>query len=331
VKDSSPDAQARAARLVRWYPKEWRTRYGDEFRELLVAQIADQPRSRARTLDVAFGAIMARSAALGLSGTTVDPSDQPRRSIATVGSAAAIFLTFAVSIWSQLTIARRSAAPPTTTTHTAIIIMTIAVTICVGAAVVGSIPLAWTATRAAARRSDPRLRRGALLFLTGLAVLIAGGLAFHGGWSGTGTHPWSQLSTGPSGPASFLWTSTLSVSAYWAHPTILLSLPASEIAWMVISPLALVVAAVGAAKTVQQLDLSIRLLRFVTRTAQLAIAGLGLFLFGTLTWLLYGGPGPARLFQAGTVDEIGLVVMIAALLVAIRTIQRATTTAPLAR
>jgi hypothetical protein len=331
VKEPSPDAQARAARLVRWYPKEWRTRYGDEFRELLVAQIADQPRSRACTLDVAFGAIMARLAAVGLSGTPVDPSDQARRSLATLGSAAAIFLTFAISIWSHLTIARRSAAPATTATHTAIIIMTTAVTICIGAAVVGSIPLAWTATRAAARRSDPRPRRGALLFLTGLAVLIAGGLAFHGGWSGTGTHPWSQQSTGPSGPSNFLWTSTLSVSAYWAHPTILLSLPASEIAWMVISPLALIVAVVGAAKTVRRLDMSTRLLRFVTRTAQLAIAGSGLFLFGTLTWLVDGGPGPARLFQAGTVDQIGLVVMTAALLLAIRTIQRAKIPAPLAR
>jgi hypothetical protein len=316
---------------VRWYPKEWRTRYGEEFCELLAAQIADQPRSRARTLDVAFGAIMARSAALGLSGTTVDPSDQPRRSLATLGSAAAIFLMFAISIWSHLTIARRWAAPATTATRTAIITMTIAVTICIGAAVVGSIPLAWTATRAAARRSDPRLRGEALLFLTGLAALIAGGLAFHGGWSGTGTTPWSQQSIGPGGPAAFFWTSTLAVSAYWAHPTIMLTLPASELAWMVISPLALIVAGVGAAKIVLRLDLSVRLLRFVTRTAQLALAGLGLFLFGTLIWLVFGGPGPAHLFQAGTVDQIGLVVMTAALLVAIRTAQRATTPAPLVR
>jgi len=276
---------------------------------------------------VAFGAIMARVAALGLSGTTVDQSDRSRRSLASFGSAAAIFLTFALSIWTHLTIAQRSAAPATTATHTAIIIMTIAVTICSGAAVVGSIPLAWTA----ARQSDPRVRRGALLFLTGLATLIAGGLAFRGGWSSTGTHPWSQQSTGPGGPAAFLWTTTLAVSAYWAHPSIMLSLPASEFAWMVINPLALIMTVVGAAKTVRRLDLSIRLLRFVTRTAQLATAGLGLFLFGTLTWLAFGGPGPARLFQAGTVDQIGLVVMTAALLVAIRTAQRATTRAPLLR
>jgi hypothetical protein len=69
----------------------------------------------------------------------------------------------------------------------------------------------------------------------------------------------------------------------------------------------------------------------VTRTAQLAIAGLGLYLFATLTWLVDGGPGPARLFQAGTVDQIGLVVMTTTMIVAIRCIQRTTTTVPQAR
>jgi hypothetical protein len=313
------------------YPKEWRTRYGDEFTELLEMQIADRPRSLARTLDVVVGAFTARLAALGLSGTTVDPLDQPRRSLATLGCALAVFLTFALSIWSHLMIAQRWAAPATTATHTAITIMTIAVIICVIAAVAGSIPLAWSAIRAAARPSDPELRRGVVLFVTGIAVLIAGGIAFHNGWPGAGVHQWSQLSTAPGGPAGFLWASSLAVSAYWAHPTILLSLPASEIVWMAISPVALVMTVVGAAKTVRRLDMSIRLLQFVTRTAQLAIGGLGLFLFGTLTWLVDGGAGPARLFQAGTVDEIGLVVMSAALLVAMRTIQRTARRAPITR
>jgi hypothetical protein len=331
MKESAPEAQARAARLVRWYPGEWRTRYGEEFTELLAAQIADQPRSWTRTLDVVFGASMARLAALGLAGTTVDPSDQPRRSLATLGSALAVFLSFAVSIWSHLIIARRWAAPATTATHRAIIIMTIAVAVCVGAGVVGAIPLAWAVIRASGRWSDMKLRTGALLFVTGIGVLIAGAFALHHGWSGIGTQPWAQQSRGPGGPAALLWISTLAVSAFWAHPTILLSLPASELTWMAISPIALVVAVVGAAKTVRRLDLSIRELRFVTRTAQLAIAGLGLFLFGTLTWLVDGGPGPDRLFQAGTVDQIGLVVMTATLLVAIRTIRRITTRAPLAR
>jgi hypothetical protein len=67
---------------------------------------------------------------------------------------------------------------------------------------------------------------------------------------------------------------------------------------------------------------SMRLQRFVTRTAAVAVAGLGLFLLGTVIWLVDGGPGPAHLFEAGTIDQIGLVVMTVSLIVAIRAIQR---------
>lgn len=322
MRGSSPDDRTRAARLVRLYPLEWRARYEDEFIELLAAEMADQPRSPTRALNVAFGAIMARLAALGLSGTTVDPSDQPRRSLATLGSTMAVFLTFALSIWSHLTIARSWATPATVATHTAIIIMTVAVFLCVAAAIAGSIPIAWTAIRAAVRPSARGLRRPVLLFVAGAVVLIVGSIAFHNGWSGFGHHPGSQQAVSPGGTAGFLWASTLTVSAYWAHPTILLNLPPSEVAWMAISPIALLSCIAGGYKTVRQLDLPIRLLRFVTRTGQLAITGLGFFLVGTVIWLVDGGPGPGHLFEAGTVDQIGLVVMIAALVVAIGTIQR---------
>ena len=95
MRDHTRDLHRRAESLLRWYPREWRARYGDEFSELLITQIAEQPRSSTRTVDVAIGGIMARLAALGLSGTTVDPLDQPRRSLVTSGCALAVFLTFA--------------------------------------------------------------------------------------------------------------------------------------------------------------------------------------------------------------------------------------------
>lgn len=320
MREPSPDAWRRATRLVRWYPAEWRARYGVEFSELLAAQIDERPRSWALTFDVGFGAFMARVAAVGLSGTTVDPSVQPRRSLATLSGVLAIFMTFALSIWSHLSAAQRWGTPATNATHTAINVMTVAVTICAGALLSGAILIAWAAKRSAACRCTPRLRTALLMFVTGAAILIAGSIAFHSGWSGSGSH--SQQSIGPSGPAGFAWASTLSISAYWAHPTILLSLPTSEFAWMVISAVALVLASVGATKTLRHLELSSRLLRLVTHTGQMAVAGVGLFVFGTLIWLVDGGPGPARLFEAGAVDQVGMVVMSAALLLAVRSIQR---------
>ena len=46
-------AERRAARLLRLYPRAWRLRYGEEFTQLLIADIVDRPRSWRRTVDVA--------------------------------------------------------------------------------------------------------------------------------------------------------------------------------------------------------------------------------------------------------------------------------------
>jgi hypothetical protein len=45
--------ERRARRLLRWYPKAWRQRYGEEFTQLLIDDIGERPRSWRRTLDVA--------------------------------------------------------------------------------------------------------------------------------------------------------------------------------------------------------------------------------------------------------------------------------------
>lgn len=55
-------ADRRARRLVRWYPKEWRVRYGEEFTQLLADDITEQPQSWHRTLDVARSGLAAQMA-----------------------------------------------------------------------------------------------------------------------------------------------------------------------------------------------------------------------------------------------------------------------------
>jgi hypothetical protein len=322
VSGGPASARRRADRLLRWYPKEWRDRYGDEFGELLVAEVSERARSWPRSVDVACNGVMARLASGGLVGRTVNPSDQTRRSLVTFGWAAAAFLVFAISMWSQLTIAWRASMPATSSTYTAIIIMTVAVIIFVTAALVATVPLAWTVVVSAARRRTPGLLRPVLLFWLGATTLIVGGHHFQHGWSGTGGYPWAHRAIIVGSVLKFMWTSTLAVSAYWAHPAGLLRFPASEIAWMTISAIALIMTVTGAAKTIRRLDMSRRLLRFQSYTAKAATFGFSLFLFGTITWLIVGGTGPANLFQAGTVDRVGLTVMTAALAVAVRAAQR---------
>lgn len=65
------DAARRAGRLLRWYPRVWRDRYGEEFAELLIADIEERPRAVGRTVDVILGGFVARLSAAGLCGLPI--------------------------------------------------------------------------------------------------------------------------------------------------------------------------------------------------------------------------------------------------------------------
>jgi len=110
----SPAAAARRAdRLLGWYPKGWRSRYGEEFTELLISDIAERPGSWARTADVARGGIVARLASAGLCGCGPDASGQARASLVSLACCVTVFLTFGAALWSQLTIGWQWSEPDT--------------------------------------------------------------------------------------------------------------------------------------------------------------------------------------------------------------------------
>ncbi len=119
----------------------------------------------------------------------------------------------------------------------------------------------------------------------------------------------------PGGVAAFSWASTLAVSSYWAHPGSLASFPGAELAWMAVSPLAMVALAFGAATTVRRSALSARALRYESTLSAAAAIVMVLFLGACGGWILDGGPGPRNLFHAGVIDVAGLAAMAAALAV----------------
>ena len=71
------------ASLLRWYPRAWRARYGEEFTELLTADLAERPRSAARTADVIRGGLVARLTEVG--AATLQAQLDVQRRVADVG------------------------------------------------------------------------------------------------------------------------------------------------------------------------------------------------------------------------------------------------------
>jgi hypothetical protein len=320
---SDVDPSLRAERLLRWYPRNWRARYGDEFGELLMAEIQEQPRSHRRSANVAWSGLVARLSNAGLTKHTSEPLDQVRTSLASLGCALAIFFGLGVSMWSQLTVGWQWSAPDTGATYAAMILMSGAALLFFLLTVLAAAPIIWRTVKDVLGGRSPDLVRPTFLFLAGLVILAVGSRHFGNGWPGTGGHPWAGRGIVPGGVAAFAWASTLSVSSYWAHPHALLSFPIAELVWMAVSPTAIVSMVVGATKIIRRVSLSGRLLRYEVGVARVAGLGMIALFVGSSSWTIDGGPGPNDLFRTGGIDVAALVAMVPALLVAELALQRA--------
>jgi hypothetical protein len=213
--DAPHDAARRAARLLRWYPRAWRERYGAEFAELLISDISERPRSRVRTLDVARGGVVARLAAAGLTGfrspgTMAAPGGAAtanvRASLGALGCCVAVFLVVGAAQWSQLTIGWQWSRTPGTPVALATVVTSAAMLTLLGLAVLAALAafpaaeLAWMAVSPVAlaamaiaaatlvRRAElpPRLLAFETRLATVTCAVMAVFLAGCGCWVATG-------------------------------------------------------------------------------------------------------------------------------------------------
>ena len=286
--DGDGDGAARRAdRLLRWYPRPWRDRYGAEFTELLIADISERPRSPRRSLDVMRGGIRARLADAGLAGfplplatadsaaTSASTLKQARQrqvsaSLGSFSCALGAFLVLGSALWSQLLINWQWSVVIRTLDHEhgtlpggrlahvpgddafLAVLTTYSMLVLLVLAVLAALPVLATAAGRIARGREPRLIKPAIVLAAALAVLVAGGRHFENNWIGTGGHH----ALIPSGVAAFIWALTLSVTSYWGHPSLFFTLPAGERAWMALSPFVLAIAVASATILVRRVRLS---------------------------------------------------------------------------
>lgn len=281
----------RAARLLRWYPKAWRERYGEEFAELLIADIDDRPVSAARALDVARAGLLARLAAAGLSelhiGRLADPGRQVRASLATLCATLTFCLALAAALWSQLAIAwerTAPAAPPST--KQGALVMSAAFLAFLALAVSAVVPVACEIIA----HFDKRLLVPLLALAVAVTMLAFGAHHFIYQWPGTGGHGekgW-PLSAVPAGFQAFAWSVSYWFSSAWGHWSWLAGFGGWELAWMAASPLALAVAMAAAVTLLRRVELPRQLLAYETRLAAVACLVAGLFLVGCGSWVFRG-------------------------------------------
>jgi hypothetical protein len=103
----NPRIAARVSRLLRWYPSDWRARYGDEFEAVLASSMSDGKGGLRLSLDVAREGMAARLESAGFVGRTAPPLERARASVMTVFAAtlgffaSAVVLTFYSKGWQR--------------------------------------------------------------------------------------------------------------------------------------------------------------------------------------------------------------------------------------
>lgn len=303
----------RAERLLRWYPHRWRERYGEEFADLLVADIEERPQCRRRTADVAANGVVAR---LSVGGLGRGPVVHPQSALATVGVAVGGFLAAGVSLWSQLMVGWRWSPPDSRAVTVGIVAMSIAVVYLAVIGVLAAAPVVAALSRAVRSGESRPLVLPTALMVAGALILIVGGHHLQAAWPGNGGHPWRFQRLVPGGVAGFGWSETLGISAYWAHPADLLALPPGEFAWMLVSPVVLAATVISAGRVLRGVTLSDRALAYEARLARAAAGGMLPALGAAAWWVIESRSGSSVVFRAGSLDLLLIAGMAGAVLVA---------------
>jgi hypothetical protein len=291
----------RSERLLRWYPRTWRERYGEEFGELLVADLDERPTSARRTVDIACRGLAARASVGGLGGS---PVWSPQATLATVGIAMAAFVAGGMSLWSQLLVGLRVAPPDGRAVTVGVVVMSVGAIYLAVFAGLAAVPILGAVVGAARRGDARRLIVPAVVVLAGVIVLVAGGHLVQAASPGGGAHAWRFDRLLPGRVAGFGWAETLAISAYWAHPSDLMALPTGEVVWMLLSPVALATSLVGGAVVLRRIALSAAALAYEARLARWAVVGMIGYLAAASWWVVGSRTAGNDVFRAGSLDVV---------------------------
>jgi len=315
--------------MLLWYPPSWRARYGEEFAELLLADLADRPRCWRRAANLAGTGLRARLADAGLAGHPLDPAAAARASMATAACSAAAFGVFGGALWAQLAIGVQWDVPPQQGITEALGLMSAALALFALLAVLAAAGMLRAVVRMCSQGHGKRLAGPAAMIAVGALVLIVGGRHFANGWPGTGGHLLVHQGLVPGGIAAFGWATTLWVNSYWVHPAALAAFGSGEIAWMVASPAATAVLATGAVRLLRRIELSPAGLRYELWLGRIAAASMLALLAGALRWVTLPALGD-QMFHAGLIDVAGLVAVAVAAAAGGQALRRARAVAPMA-
>jgi hypothetical protein len=297
----TPDNAQRALRLLRWYPRSWRERYGEEFLDHLEQEFEDRPKSLGRSVNVVVKGLVARFGDMSLSNSAANPLAQPRAALGTSFALIALMVVVMLDFWSRAMGAwsSRTYHPIPVSATTGILTVSLALLLLVLATVVVIVVLC----------VGRQILRGRVRGLVGpsiLAVVSGSILLYSARWFPTmlgryfrGDHgvPGMRLSHPGqviSNVAQIVWELTQRWVAPWGQGGIGLS------TWQTVQddcvPLAMFAFGVALALLIRRIDLPHMVARLVFPTAGLLGFFTAVYFVAYLAWSIFGGPSNYEYF-----------------------------------
>jgi len=287
----------RASRLLRWYPNQWRERYGDEFADHLEQEFADRPINLGRTINIAYKGLVARVSDMGLSNDEVNPEGLTRSALGTNFALIALMFVIMLDFWSRSMLAwsgrRYHPIPVSATTGILTVAMWLllvalgAILLTIAVSVVRQLvcgrarPLAGPSVLAAV--SGGFLLYVARTFPSLLAPYVDGTQGLRG------MHL-SQPGTDIANLAQITWELTQRWVAPWNQGGMFQGRSGVQVVMDDCVPIAMFVFGVAIALLIRRVELPRIGVRFVFPTLALLGGLMGVFFVAYLAWSAVGGP-----------------------------------------
>jgi hypothetical protein len=314
----------RAKRLLNWYPKAWRERYGEEFVDHLEQEFADNPVDFRRSLNIACKGIVARLGDFGFSRTPLSIDGQSRAALATSFALTALSAVLVLNFWSvaMLQWSARKYHPIPVSATTGILSVAAALMMLVLVAIVLMVVV--SVARQCLQRRSRKLIGPAILALGSGAVILyavrplprmfaAYSHMFQGGFRWT--HP---------GPAMYgLAYITNSFTQWWVaiwNPGES-GLPTIDTVVNNLVPLAVLLFGLAIATLLRRVELPQFVARFTRATVMLLGVLTGVAVVTHVAWLAFGGPSdtPTFGFEGSTAGAIYIAFLALVAVLIVRT------------
>jgi hypothetical protein len=314
VNEKSNDTR-RAERLLRWYPRAWRERYGEEFTDHLEQEFVERPLDLRRSLNVAFKGLVARVEYFGLSNAALSPGGETRAALSTSFALVVVAAVLAINFWSwaMLQWSARTYHPIPVDATTGVLTAATAILSLVLVAIV--LIVLGSAVRQIVRGRGRRLV-GPLAFAAGSVACFCYFLPpwlpsmfgryshmFQGGYRWT--HP---------GPAAY---ALAFIAQHVTQPWITMwdpgisGEPTSQAVMNDLAPLVVLVFAVAMAFLVRRVELPRLSERLEAATLVLLGSLSSVFLITLVVWLTAGGPIYATFGETGNIAGVAYLVFLA--------------------